>query len=294
MALEEIICAITGESGYVGSCLASGLRQHGCSVVALSRNPKASSDIRWSFDCLDDLSSEFRSRNVSCLIHAAWDMKSSDADAGVKCVEGTRRLYENAQRAGISTIIFISTISAFEGAKSNYGKAKLEAERITAAAKGISLRLGLVYGTHSGGVYGSIEQQVRKGRMVPLIGSGKEPQYLLHQDTLDQVILRAVSGDLQPLAGHPPLTVAHPQPIPFRDLVLSIAALQGKKITLVPLPWQLLFLGLRLVETLKIKGSVRSDSVVSFVYQNPHPDFEGLRQYDIKPTPFEPYERLRA
>jgi hypothetical protein len=122
--------------------------------------------------------------------------------------------------------------------------------------------------------------------MIPLIGSGRAPQYLLHEDTLKSVILRAVLGEYDGSAGEP-ITVAHPQPWLFRDLVMKIAERENRKVTLVPVPWPLLYAGLRSAETLKLKLPVRSDSVISFVYQNPYPDFSNLSRYDIHPLPFE-------
>jgi nucleoside-diphosphate-sugar epimerase len=227
-----------------------------------------------------------RDYKVDVLVHAAWDMRANTLNELRRAVvAGSERLYSAAAQAGVKRIVFISTISAFEGCRSAYGRSKLEVEKMTCERNGIVLRPGLVFGPTPGGVFGAIRSQIRKGKLIPLVGNGRAPQYLLHEDTLKSVVLRAVTGDFDHSIGEP-ITVAHPQPWPFRDLVMKIAEEENRKVKLVPVPWPLLYAGLRSAEMLKLNLPVRSDSVISFIYQNPSPDLSKLSQYDIHPLPF--------
>jgi nucleoside-diphosphate-sugar epimerase len=279
------ICALTGSTGYVGSALAAVLGAH-MKIVPLARRELKGDSIRWDFNSGRDISHELRDRKVDVLVHAAWDMRANTLDQlRSSVIVGSERLYSAAVQAGVKRIVFISTISAFEGCRSAYGRSKLEVEKMTHARNGIVLRLGLVYGPTPGGVFGAIRAQVGRGKLIPLIGSGRAPQYLLHEDTLSEVALRAAMGDFDKSSSEP-FTAAHPRPWPFRDLVEKIAEKENRKVTLVPVPWPLLYAGLRLAEFLQVKLPVRSDSVISFVYQNPSPDFSKLSQYGIYPIPF--------
>jgi hypothetical protein len=112
--------------------------------------------------------------------------------------------------------------------------------------------------------------------VLPIIGSGRTPQYMLHEKTLSESIVRAVSGDFDHTRGAA-ITLAHPTPWPFRDLVRSIATAERRKVTLVPVPWPLLYGGIRLGEGLGLKLPFRSDSIISFVYSDREPDFTLLR-----------------
>jgi len=67
-------------------------------------------------------------------------------------VEGSIRLLRMAKAAGVGRIVFISTISAFTGARSRYGRAKLQVESVCRELGGIILRPGLVFGDSPGGV----------------------------------------------------------------------------------------------------------------------------------------------
>jgi len=280
------VCAITGISGYVGSVLRAALGRE-MQVVGLSRRPAGNpADLQWEFCSDRDITPDLRSRKVDVLIHAAWDMHSSSLGQLRRvCVDGSRRLYRMAREAGVKRIVFISTISAFDGCRSAYGRSKLEVEQLTQAMGGIVLRAGLVFGPCSGGSFGVIRDQVRANSFVPVIGSGRAPQYLLHERTLGDIALRAATGEVDCFAGDP-IVLAHPQAWPFRELVLKIAQAEHRKVTIVPTPWRLLYAGLRSAEALHVNLPIRSDSVISFVYQNPAPDFSKLCKCKIVPLPF--------
>src|SRR5207253_1039840 len=115
----------------------------------------------------------------------------------------------------IPKIIFISTISAFEGCRSLYGRAKLEIEKIALDCGALVIRPGLVYGsgpglrrtagsadgiqplkasvacetedrpasaTQAGGMFGKLTAQVRKSPVIPVVGSGLQIQFLVHNE----------------------------------------------------------------------------------------------------------------
>jgi nucleoside-diphosphate-sugar epimerase len=282
---ENLVCAITGASGYVGSRVAQRLGQD-ARVVALTRKPAGDADISWSLTSTDDIAPLFRQQRVSVLIHAAWDFSAVTSQEIQRVnVEGSIRLLRMAKAAGVSRIVFISTISAFAGARSLYGKAKLQVESAAAELGGIVLRPGLLFGDSPGGVFGSIRKQVQHQKFIPLIGNGKSPQFLVPEETLAGVVADAVAGRFD-RAGGQPITVANPHPWPFRDIVRNLARAQGRKVTLIPLPWPLLYAGLRAGEIVGRKMPFRSDSVISFVYQDPAPDFSQLDALGITVPPW--------
>jgi nucleoside-diphosphate-sugar epimerase len=276
------VIAITGSGGFVGSLFSKYLCAE-AQVIGLDMVAKDASTFRWSFASpVDDTAGILRRNGVTHLVHAAWDMRTNDLeDIRRTCVAGSCRLFEAAKAAGVENTVFISTVSAFEGARAAYGRSKLEVEKACLEAGGTVLRLGLVYGEGDGGVFGSIRKVVKSSRLVPMIGSGRAPQYILHVDTLAEILRRAVRGDFK-TSGRP-ITVAQPEPIAFCDLLHYIAADEGKKITPLPVPWPLLYAGLKFAELVGLKLNFRSDSVLSFIFQNPAPDFGPMRQYEIEP-----------
>jgi nucleoside-diphosphate-sugar epimerase len=260
--------AVTGANGYVGGVIRAAL-----GGVGLVRAP-GPGDVAWSFAAEPGgLADVLRARGVTRIVHAAWDMKASRPAELAACVEGSRRLLEAARLAGVGRFTFISTISAFEGARSAYGRVKLEVERLVLAAGGDVLRPGLVYGDGEGGMFGSLRKTVAKARVIPMIGDGSAPQYLLHE----AMLAAAVRAELRGV-----VTVADPAPVAFRDLLRRIAAQEGRTVTLVPVPWQMFYAGLWGAERVGLRLGFKSDSILSFIFQNPAPDFGPMREAGLQ------------
>jgi nucleoside-diphosphate-sugar epimerase len=280
-------CAITGASGYVGSIIMRELQQH-MPVVNLARHPQSEADILWSLESRGNIARDLQARNVKTLVHAAWDMHASSLqEMEATCVRGSSALFDSALAAGVERIIFVSSISAFEGCRSAYGKTKLKVENLLHGSANTIFRFGLVFGDKPGGVFGGIRRQVQNSRILPMIGSGLAPQYLLHEKTLGESTLCAVSGEFDHVHAAP-ITIAHPEAWRFCDLVRSIAASEGRRVALMPVPWPLLFAGLRAGEALGLNLPFRSDSVISFVHYDRHPDFSLMRSLGIEPLPYKP------
>ena len=274
------VVALTGGSGYVGSIIAAALPP-GMPLVRLSRRP-ATNEIAWTLGGANkDLVARLVDHGVTDLIHAAWDMRTSASDEAERtCVDGSRDLLDAAIAAGVTRIVFISTISAFPGARSIYGQTKLRVEGDVLAGGGIVLRLGLVHGRvgdgQEGGMVGAIRAAVRRSQLVPMIGAGHGLQYRLDANRLQEAIRRALAGDLDDTLG--PILLADATPVTFRDLVKRIAAEEGRTPVLLPVPWRLLYIGLRGAEAIGLQPAVRSDSIRSFIHAARVPDFnEAIR-----------------
>src|SRR5205823_7054286 len=109
--------------------------------------------------------------SVDVLVHAAYDLSlTRRVDVWRVNVEGTRRLLDAAVGAGVTRIIVVSTMSAYDGTSQIYGQAKLAIEAATLAAGGAVLRPGLVYGDRPGGMVGALRRLARLP-VVPLIGA---------------------------------------------------------------------------------------------------------------------------
>lgn len=278
-----MVCAITGASGYVGSRLMASLARN-VDVVPITRRESPNA-IQWDMANPTDISEVLRTHGVKTLVHAAWDFSHPNPKENERVnVEGSRRLFESAAKAGVERIVFLSTISAFTGARSMYGQSKMRVEQLAlASSNGAVIRPGLVWGTGPGGMFGALTKQVTQGSIIPLIGSGRYPQYLVHEEDLGTAILRAAAG---PWEATTPVTVANPEPWLLRDLIQTIARNHGRKVTLVPLPWRAIYTGLKSAELAGAKLGFRSDSVLSLVYQNPAPNFTLADRLQLPRRPY--------
>jgi len=178
---------------------------------------------------------------------------------------------KTAKEQGISRGVFISSVSAFEGCRSLYGKAKLLIEAAAIELGFAAVRPGLVHGANPGGMMAALQRAASAGPLLPMIGDGSYPQYLVHDEDLARLLFLLCQKEA-PLEKRP-ITAANPEKVPLRDIIRRIAARKGRRIRFVPIPWQLLFLGLRTLETLRLPAPFRSDSLIGIVFQNPEPDF---------------------
>jgi nucleoside-diphosphate-sugar epimerase len=268
--------AITGASGFVGSMLASHFEDAGWDVTRLSRSADDRNTVPFQLGQEFD-ADVFLERQISALVHCAYDFRPvTTADIHRVNVEGSQQLLAAAKAGGVEQIAVMSSISAFEGCASTYGRAKLEIEEAALECGALVVRSGLVYSdgpATAGGMFGSLAKSVHSG-LVPLIDGGTHPQYLIHEEDLWHLLERFFEGQLR--APAQPLVAASPRPWPLRDLLGELARRQGRRPRFVSVPWRPVWAGLRLAELVHLPVPYRSDSVVSLVRQDRNPDFDSL------------------
>lgn len=278
-------CAITGASGFVGSAIAEKFRACGWEVLGLSRRKAAAATESFSWSLNTDPETIPWS-GVDSLVHCAHDFALTKWEDIYRInVEGSIRLLKAAKAHGVKRAVFISSVSCFEGCKSLYGKAKLEIEAEALKLGFAAVRPGLVYGDNPGGMMGSLFKVAKLSPILPLIGDGSYPQYLVHQDDLANLIFELCAGPIPSPARA--ISAANGEKIPFRELLRRIAARLGKQVSFIPVPWPLILGGIKTMEALHLPSPFRSDSLIGIVFQNPAPDFtmpEGVK------TSFRPFK----
>jgi nucleoside-diphosphate-sugar epimerase len=285
MADRAKTCLITGGNGYLGSELASLLRASGWRVISAERRPHGSDSVAYS---LDGEVSPTLFGGVDALIHGAYDFRPRSWDAIYrKNVLGSRKLIEKAKAAGVATLL-ISSISAFPGCNSSYGKAKLLLEEITLAAGGIVLRPGVIYGGSNRGIFGRLLKQVKYRSVIPLLTGNPCVLHLTRVDDLARMIDGCLRGVWNP-AGTA-WVVAHPEPWPMRELLVEMGRGMGKKPIFLPTPWQPVFVGLKFLEAVGLPSPFTSDNLISLVNQDPHLDFKPVQNCGVGLSPFKSEE----
>jgi nucleoside-diphosphate-sugar epimerase len=282
MAAEAKSCVLTGANGFVGSRLKGHLQHAGWRVTAWTRQPEPGAvAFRLGQEVDPDLL-----KGARALVHCAYDFgpRRWEEIAAIN-VSGSHKLLAAAQAAGIRQVVFISSISAFAGCRSLYGRAKVEIEGFARSTGAFVIRPGLVYGDTPGGMFGRLVRQVRGARFVPIIWGGRQAQYLVHTEDLGNVVQGCLEGRVP--AGVEPITTAHEQGWELKEILAQIARALGKRVTLLPVPWQLVWLGLKGLELAGVRPNFRSDSLISMVCQNPCPSFALLKSLGFHCRPFQ-------
>jgi nucleoside-diphosphate-sugar epimerase len=255
--MKMSVVGVSGASGYIGSAICQALKDAGHVVIRLGRDSK-SSDREFTLAKADscDLS------GMDTLIHCAWDLTASSWEAiRVNNIAATQTLIVRAKDAGIAQFIFISSMAAFVGCQSMYGRSKLLVEEAVLASRGTVVRPGTVYGGSGGGIVRAITGVMRRFRIAPLIGGGKQTLCTVHIDDLTACIAKIVEVPQRFQGAR--ISAAHRTPIELQAFLEAIARSEGVRPVYVPIPAWLLYWPLRLLERLGCRVPLRSDAVVS-------------------------------
>jgi len=269
-------CALTGGNGYVGSRIRAALVSAGHELVDLNRRESAT-----PFELGKEVPTSYF-QGCNALIHCAYDF-SPRTWQEIQSVNahGSIKLFNAAISSGVRRLIFISSISAYEGCRSYYGRAKLEVEQFVLAKGGAVIRPGLVYGDSAGGMVGSLSQAVKKA-LVPVVGA-EQKMYLSNEEDLSSLVIGLLSIE-KPPAG--PILAANPTAWKFVEILKRLAAREKVSPRFLRLPWQAVWLGLKSAECLGLKLGFRSDSLISLAYPNPSPDFSLPPELGLSFRPF--------
>ncbi len=236
-SMQPKVCAITGTGGYLGGAVKQFFQQQGWRVLELTRHP-APGPSASRFQLGEDVAPATLA-GVNALVHCAYDAKVRGwPNTHSTNVTGTEKLLRAAQAAGVERLIAISSISAFDGCLSLYGRAKLEIERLALAAGALVLRPGLIHGPEPRAMFGQLAAQARRAALLPLVG-GSQKQHLVHIEDLCAIIHRHAVG-MGAAPGHP-LTVAHPKSWTVRELLEAMARSQGNRLRVISVPWRLVW-----------------------------------------------------
>ncbi len=225
--------AITGSNGFIGSSLAEYFAVKGWQVLALQRRPPSEEtpSVRYHrFSLPDDVPGGALTA-ADMLVHCAYQPYSRrrrDADEVNRA--GTCRLIEICRQHS-TKLVFLSTMSAHESALSHYGRHKLELERLFDPSTDLVLKLGLVIGK-GGGLFMDMAGAIRRSRLIPLIGGGKQPIQTLAVSDLCEVIHRAYQDGI---AGSYALAERDPRPI--RELYDLISEKLRLRPVYIPVPF---------------------------------------------------------
>ena len=270
---------ITGAGGYLGAILMRVFQVQGWETLAWTRKGGTGQGVRF---VLGEVIPNSSMAGARALVHCAYDFRPTKWKEAHRINKvGSQRLFEAAQAAKIPRLVFISTMSAFPGCVSMYGKLKLEVEEFCLAQGVFCVRPGLLWSAQPGGMYQRLSQMAGRVPVLPLFGGGRQNLAFSHAEDLAaglEAFCR--SGDLPPAEA---IVTAFPQLFSFREILESLARLQGKNPHFLPLPVWPVLSGLRLAEILHLPVPFRSDSLTSLLHQDPNPAFSNLMEFRAWP-----------
>jgi nucleoside-diphosphate-sugar epimerase len=265
-----LTCAVTGANGFIGRCVAQRFLSLGWRVVSILHRPEAApAGTEARRLVLGEPVAPGMLAGIDVLVHAAYDFSlRSWADICRVNVVGSEYLFDAATRAGIGRSIFISSLAAFEGCRSLYGRGKLAVEDSVRVRGGVSIRPGMVYPGTTGSLIEQVASMSRRFPVIPVIGHGDYPVYTCHVDDLCELVAWLADTEEFPDGV---LVAANPSPTTLRELVRMADG--GRSRMIVSVPWRWVVAGLWIAEHVGLRPGFRGDSVASHVHPNPAMNF---------------------
>jgi nucleoside-diphosphate-sugar epimerase len=256
-----MIIAITGINGYLGTELRNFLKDE-FEILGLSSHPKSNEVL---FDIYTSAAPKVITADI--LIHLGWLASDGTETINNLNLESSRKLFENAIKSGVKKTIFISSMSSYKEAKSNYGKTKYKVEQLANQLGVLVVRPGLIISDiNPGGTYLQLIKQVKNRLIVPIISGGNQLQYTIDLKQLVSFLKRICLEQSQFHASQNPYLVCNLPPATMKELIISIN--QGKKPLFLNIPYFIPFLLIRLIEVCGIKIKPSSDSLKGMYYYN--------------------------
>ena len=224
------------------------------------------------------------------MIHAAYDFSQTHPSSISRVnVDGSRVLLAAAREAGVERIVLVSTIAAFPGTRSLYGRAKLEIEQAAIESGSAIVRPGLVWGAEGAAVFGALQRAVTRLPVVPLPAPADFEITLVHETDLALLVGRLLES--WPAGSGELFVAASQQRLQFADLLDSLAQRAGRHPRFLRLPWRPVWLGLRALEALGVRPPFRSDSLLSLLASDRDPLARATAPataYGVTFRPFQP------
>jgi dTDP-4-dehydrorhamnose reductase len=254
---------IAGGSGLLGAALYENLSNRGFNVKRINRF--ADDDIFFNYDVSGAPVPKLTAK-YDVVVNCAYDYQDrSLSESNVNLIMA-RNLLLMAKSNHIPIFINISSMSAYDGCKSDYGRVKLKIEDIVSQANGHSFRLGLF---DSDELIGLIKTAYNLSRLVPLfsIGVGHHylPQYITNLNKFSLLLIRFIEDTkMYPECIY---STVNSLPLDFNDILRAVTGKPTIKIPLFLLK-SMIFL-YEMAHLPKIRFNL--DSLNGLVYANDKP-----------------------
>ena len=212
-------------------------------------------------------------------IHCAWDLQVATwRDIERVNVNGSIAWLEAAARAGVKKLVFVSSVSAYTGCRSMYGRSKLLVEAAVTHLGGVNVRPGIVHGDPTAGVYGRLWQST-SASFIPLIDGGHQHMLTVHREDLALAIHRILDNYTQ-WKGRT-VVLGNPELITLRAMLERMLAARQRTARFVSVPSQPVLLGLRCAERAGLRLQFRSDSLLTLMGEEPRVDRGALAELNV-------------
>jgi nucleoside-diphosphate-sugar epimerase len=286
---------VTGGTGVVGRVTVDRLLERGHTVRLFSRHAErdralwgAGVEPRAGSVARDD---EIRGAAEGCdaILHIAGVIDEIPPEVTFENVNinGTRRIVEEARRAGVGRLVYVSSLGAERGS-SQYHRSKLAGEEIVREFEGrwLVCRPGNVYGPGDQ-VISLLLKLVRSLPVIPVIGGGDQQFQPISVEDLAIALARSVEPEA-PV--RQVLDLAGAERVSINELLEILERITDRHPQRVPVPEWLAVLGSELADRAGLEVPVNHDQITMLLEENVIPAGRRnalVENFGVVPTPLE-------
>ena len=262
---------LTGGTGYLGRQVVKELVSRGAYVTLLTTSsielvhPRLQA-IKWSLHSAD-FESSFLTKS-SCfprptsLIHLAYSWRNAVDQHGISInVSGTLNLYRWAKENGIK-FVFVSSVSAREGALNRYGREKFFIERSLSQPEAVVAKVGLVYGGDRLSQWGQLLRIVAVSRVLPMI----DPWVMVQPISIEKTVSGLICLSTQNGFSRASYVIAGDIDLCFGDFLKIVSYMFfNRELFVISIPHQMVLYPLMLIGLIIPSANIIRDRVLGIV-----------------------------
>src|SRR5215207_3621768 len=230
---EHVKILVTGATGFVGRHVTSALEAAGHDVSAMTRRPEqyrgTGAAVRGDIADAGSLRSALDGHDVAFyLVHSL-----AHADFAERDRAGARAFGHAAAAAGVSQIVYLGGLGDDDDALSPHLRSRREVERILSdTAPTTALRAGIIIGD------GSISWEILR-QLVERLPAMLTPRWVQTRTQpialADAVRFLVAVAELDAAIGET-YEIGGPHALSYRDMLLTVAQMTGRRRVIVPVP----------------------------------------------------------
>lgn len=245
---------LTGATGHTGSRVARRLLEDGWALSCLNHNPEhrrrlpgherlrvVAGDVREPQGWIDEL------HGAAALVHMAH-------------IGFAPHVIDACERAGVRRVLAMSSTRRFTRFPEATARLVIDGEAAfeASALDYTILRATMIFGGRRDNNLEKVVAWLRRRRMVPIVGGGRNLVQPIFVEDLVDALLRALA---RPETARRILTVAGPEPMTQRAMLHAIGEALGRRPILLPVPFAAMFTGAWLLERLPGRPPLTRDQV---------------------------------
>ncbi len=278
---------VTGATGFLGSYIVKDLVKNKYKVRGIARDKEKAKVLKNVDIVYGDLLNKndvFKAlKGCKIIIHAAAVIfgKGSDFDANVK---STKNLIEACKKLKINKFIFISSVAATTKNLGDYGRSKLECEKLLLNS-GLNLTIfqpTLIYGKESTPFNKIINFVENSPLFIPIIGNGNNKFRPVYVEDVAKLVTKAVKSDKKGS-----YLVGGKNYITFNELIDSILINRKLRKIKLHIPYSLCRLMVFILGNFSNKLPINSRSIMVFKGDSIMDISKAEKDFNYRPITFQ-------